>query len=242
MGRGRGELQVSIKDKKIIVTGARGDIGSVVAAHLEAHGAAVFCGTHDSCDVTDPDSVRMFFADAVNIFDGRLDGLVTCHGAPGCIKPTLDLTDEEFLNVIQVDLVGTLRVCREAARYMLPQGSGRIVCLSSIHAIATYPKRAAYAAAKAGVVGLAKALAVEWAKDGIAVNAVLPGQVARTRRTDRLDVVEVLERSPSISLPLPEEVAEAVAFLLQTSGINGHALTVDDGWLASAWYKNHENA
>lgn len=231
--------------RKVIVTGARGDIGSVVAAHLEAQGAEVFCGTHDSCDVTDLKSVQAFFRDAMDIFEGQLDGLVTCHGAPGCIKPTLDLTDEEFDAVIQTDLVGTLRVCREAGRHMLMRGHGRIVCISSIHAIATYPKRAAYAAAKAGVVGLVKALAVEWARHGVFVNAVLPGQICSTRRTDKLGddaLCDVFDRSPSGRLPLPAEVASAVAFLLQNRGINGHALVVDDGWTSSAWFRSHANA
>lgn len=224
---------------RIAITGAGGDIGSAIALCLEGKGMDVFRGTHEACDVTSEKSVKSFFRDVVEAFDGELDGLVTCHGAPRCIKPTLDLTDEEFQRVVEIDLVGTMRCCREAARYMLPAGRGSIVMLSSMHAIATYPQRAAYAAAKAGVVGLTKALAVEWARNGLSVNCVLPGQICGTRRTENLQHEKVHSRSPSCKLPTKTDVANAVAFLLHGGGVNGHALVVDDGWTASAWYDSH---
>jgi NAD(P)-dependent dehydrogenase (short-subunit alcohol dehydrogenase family) len=220
----------------LIVVGAGGDIGKAVVQTLAGPHRVIACG-RDQIDVQSIVSVKDGMAAAVDALDGTVHGVVTCHGAPGRIKPTLELSDEEFETVIQIDLVGTMRVCREAARYMIPGGFGSIVCLSSIHAIATYPERAAYAAAKAGVVGLVKALAIEWAKDGLAVNAVLPGQVDGTRRTGRILSPDVLARSPSQSLPTTFNVAAAVQFLLESDGVNGHSLVVDDGWLSSAWFK-----
>lgn len=232
---------MSLRDKKIVVVGASGDIGTSICELLRVRGAAVIEGTSKNCDVTSPAQVKSFMGMAWAAEPAhRMDGLVTCHGAPGCIKPTLELTDEEFSRVIEIDLLGTLRACREAVRYMGGQGYGRIVTVSSIHAIATYPERAAYAAAKAGVAGLSRALAIEWAKDGIQVNCVLPGQVSNTRRTDRLGGDPRLkERTPSGRLVDSDDVCDAVMYLLDSSGVNGHSLVVDDGWLSSAWFGPH---
>ena len=229
---------MSLQGKKVVVVGASGDIGTAVAWELTTQGSHVYNASSATMDVTSPGSVREFLAHAWGSGTPALDGLVLCHGAPGCIKPTTELTDVEFSKVIEVDLMGTFRVAREAARYMIARGRGSIVAVSSIHAMATYPQRAAYAAAKAGVVGLMRALAIEWAVHGISVNCVLPGQVLRTRRTNGLK-----ERSPGIEALSPGgafvstgDVARAVCFLLDAPhGINGHSLVVDNGWTASAW-------
>lgn len=232
---------MSLAGKWIVVTGGHGDIGKAIHDDLDGEDACAVSPSRHEMDVTDGASVRRYF-DAFPRDGYQVQGLVVCHGAPGCIKPSLDLTDEEFQKIIDVDLVGTFRVCREAARLMLPHGTGHIVVVSSIHALATYPERAAYAAAKAGVCGLVRALAIEWAAKGLYVNAVLPGQVSDTRRTRNLkaSVNQVLDRSPSGCVPELWDVVEAIKFLLSSEGINGHSLVVDDGWLASAWFKPHD--
>lgn len=222
---------------RVVVTGALGDIGSAVVKHLAAQGHDVIQGTREVCDVTSLDSVRSFLGMAWGA-EG-FDALVTCHGAPGCIKASCDLTDEEFGRVLEIDLIGTFRVCREAARYMLARRKGAIVNVSSIHALAAYPERAAYAAAKAGVCGLTRALAVEWALRGITVNAVLPGQVFDTRRTDKVFCSRMIDRSPSGALVYPDDVAAAILMLLTSKGITGQCLAVDDGWTASGYFKSH---
>jgi len=220
----------------ILVTGATGDIGSAICTDLRESGHVVYTS---KSRIEDLEGIRWVCGEIQS-----LDGLVVCHGAPGCIKPSLDLTDEEFQKIIDVDLVGTFRVCREAARGMIPRNRGHIVVVSSIHALATYPERAAYAAAKAGVCGLVRALAVEWAAKGLCVNAVLPGQVIDTKRTSRLidndEKAELWGRSPSGLMLNLQMVAEAVSFLLSSSGISGHSLVVDDAWTASAWFKPHD--
>lgn len=225
--------------RHFVVFGSGGDIGRTVFAHLSgkerAHGF-----THAGCDVTNTEQVRsslgMVWAEA-----GRIDGVVCCHGAPGLIKPSLEVQDDEFRRVLEVDLVGSFVVAREAMRYMASQGHGRIVFVSSIHAIATYPQRAAYAAAKAGVCGLMRALAIEWAKYEVFVNAVLPGQVHLTDRTEPHELVAAYDRSPSGGFVTTMDVAEAVSYLLNANGVNGHSLVVDDGWTASAWYGSHDD-
>jgi len=230
---------VSLEGKVIVVVGAGGDIGSSVRAALLNQGVKAVGFEKHQCDVTSLESVRSALGGAWAAYE-RLDGLVLCNGAPGVIKPSLTLTDDEFQRVLEIDLVGSFRAAREAMRYMGPQGHGKIVFLSSMHAIATYPERAAYAAAKAGVCGMMRALAIEWAQRNVQVNAVLPGQVEGTERTEpHMRVGRAMERSPSGFFVYMRAVTDAVCYLLDSSGVNGHSLVVDDGWLASAWYGDH---
>lgn len=220
---------------RIVVTGASGDVGGGIVTALLHRGHKALEANSESCDVRSLDSVRSFLGSC-----WPFDGVVTCHGAAGCVKPTLELTDEEWAAVIGIDLTGAFRVCREAARYMLAAGGGSIVNVSSIHALATYPQRAAYAAAKAGVVGLTRALAIEWGKRGLRVNAVLPGQVGGTRRTERVMSPRMEERSPTGRFVTPLDVGRAAVSLLENPGINGATLVVDEGWLSSAYWDSHE--
>lgn len=218
----------------IVVVGS-GDIGGDVALMLEEAKYRVTRTHRLTLDVTSTDSVRSALSEVKD-----LSGVVVCHGAPGCIKPSVELSDEEFQKIIDIDLVGTFRVCREAAKLM-PLG-GSIINISSIHAFAPYPRRAAYAAAKAGVVGLTKALAIEWAKRQIRVNCILPGQVVSTRRSQALGsetLERFFERSPSGGLTTTTHIGHAVISLLANRGITGHALVVDAGWTASSWPLEH---
>lgn len=219
---------------RVVVTGATGDIGAHICSILNDAGHVALGAGSDQCDVTSTDSVRSLLGAS-----WPFQAVVNCHGAPGRIKPTLTLTDEEWGEVVDVDLTGTFRVCREAARFLTAALGGAIVNVSSIHALATYPERAVYAAAKAGVVGLTRALAIEWGKYGLRVNAVLPGQVMNTDRTDAVMSARLLERSPTGRLATAEDVAQAVLSLLKNKGINGTTLVVDHGWLASAYWGPH---
>lgn len=224
--------------KVVVVFGRNGDIGGAVFDAVFERGWFACGFTRSGADVTSTDSIRSALG-TVWATHGRIDGVVCCHGAPGVIKPSTVVTDSEFWNVLEIDVLGSFKVAREAMRYMGPQERGSIVFVSSIHAVATYPQRAAYAAAKAGVCGLMRALAVEWVHRGVRVNAVLPGQVQGTKRTERHENEDAYKRSPSGEFVTPEAVAAAACYLLDAPGVNGHALVVDDGWTASAWYGDH---
>ena len=219
---------------RVLVTGATGDIGKFVLDELLAHGNSV-AAFLPKLDVTSQESVEAWMAHA-----GPADALVVAHGAPGCIKPVTQMTPEEFRRIIDVDLVGSFLVARQFLKYAAPGAS--IVFISSIHAIAAYPERAAYAAAKAGVLGLSRALAVELAPRNIRVNCVLPGQVEGTRRSAKLLETfpeQLKARIPTGRLVSPESVAEAVLYLLTARNTTGAALVVDGGHTSSAWFLPH---
>jgi NAD(P)-dependent dehydrogenase (short-subunit alcohol dehydrogenase family) len=235
-----------------LVVGASGSIGAACVQKLQEEDLAVFSARRSSfnrtgvkrpirCDVTSQESVE----GAVGIaaaWPGGIHVLVCAWGAPSLIKPSIELSPEEFNEIIQTDLVGCFRVCRQAGKYMVAQGYGRIVIVSSYHAIATYPMRAAYAAAKAGVVGLMQCLAIEWAQHGVTVNAVLPGQVESARSLKLgLPLDKIRQRFPTKKIPKPSDIADAVAFLCrrESGHINGHSIVIDGGWTKDAYW-DHE--
>jgi NAD(P)-dependent dehydrogenase (short-subunit alcohol dehydrogenase family) len=119
--------------------------------------------------------------------------------------------------------------------------------MTSFHTIATYPERVAYNAAKSGVEGITRALAVEWGKYGITVNGVAPGPI-RTPRTSGFlaqsaDVESgMLGRTPTVRLGETEDVASLIAFLVSDEArhINGQNIVIDGGWTKNAWWGKHE--
>ena len=157
-------------------------------------------------------------------------------------KPSLELTIEEWRRGIDVDLNSVFICAQAAARRMVNYGGGVIINTASMFGIASAPERAAYCAAKAGVVSLTKTLAVEWASYGIRVNAIGPGYV-RTALVDgliksgRLDVHSLNRRTPVGRLAEPEEIAEIVLFLASENAafITGHILIADGGWTANGY-------
>lgn len=163
--------------------------------------------------------------------------LVNCAGI-NKIGPAELFTDEDWERVLDVNLTGTFRCCRAFGLLMLAAGKGSIVNIGSIAgAVTALPGRAPYAASKAGVVGLTRVLAIEWAARGVRVNAVLPGPVLtplvqRAIDDGILDVDEISSRTPAGRIAEPSDIAGAVVMLC-TAGANfvtGQSLTVDGGY------------
>lgn len=193
-------------------------------------------------DVTQRGTVDAAFAN-IAAAEGRLDALVNSAGIARP-TPSHEMSDDDFSLVLDIHVTGTMRSCRAAYPLLCQTPGAAIVNLASVAAHAGMPGRANYTAAKAGIAGLTRTLAVEWAEQDIRVNAVAPGYV-RTPFTDNL-IAEGKLRSEGIEsrTPLgrfarPEEIADSIAFLAskRASYITGHVLMVDGGiTIQGDWY------
>jgi 3-oxoacyl-[acyl-carrier protein] reductase len=218
-----------------IVTGAARGIGLAIARRLTRDGLRVALADVDvetarreadvlqaagadalavRTDVTDPADVEAMVG-AVLEHWGHLDVLVNNAGIAGRSAPVQDLSLEEWQQVIAVDLTAVFLCCRAAVRAMLPRGAGRIVNVASIAGKEGNPNLAPYSAAKAGVIGLTKALGKELAQSGILVNAVTPAVIETDilRQVSEEMVQYMVGRIPMGRVGRPEEVAELVAWL-----------------------------
>lgn len=174
----------------------------------------------------------------------QLRVVVLCHGAapsPGQAEDARTLVQVQ--DVFEVDVLGTYRLCQAAWPYLVRSGGGSIIIVSSLHAKATYPERTPYAIAKHGLSGLVQALALDWGKDNIRVNAILPWQCTGTR-TARVaaqegdDTIErYTQRSPLRRLVEPADIARTVLWLTQCTSITGTEIVVDCGVSASMWHR-----
>lgn len=242
--------------RRVIVTGAADGIGWATAQRLAGAGwrvalldldagaatrraeslGAVHAGL--GCDVSDERQVALAVDTLVRDWGG-IDGLVNNAGIGEQPGATVAQDVAAFDRVLSVHLRGSFLCSRAVAPAMLAQRRGAIVNLGSIAGWAGIPGRNAYSAAKAGIVGMTRAQACEWARGGVRVNAVAPGYV-RTALVDKLgregalDVAALARRTPLGRLADPGEIAAAIAFLLsdEASFITGACLQADGGWLA----------
>jgi 2-deoxy-D-gluconate 3-dehydrogenase len=188
-------------------------------------------------DVTNLPGIREM-ADAVARRFGRIDILVNNAGV-NVPKLAVDVTEEDWDRVLDVDLKGVFFTAQAVAkRAMIPQGGGKIVNISSQMGVVGYTYRAAYCAAKAGVVNLTRVLAFEWAKHQITVNAVAPTFVetplTKPMFEDKAFRDDVLSRIPLGRLGRPEDIVGSVVYLSSASAdmVTGHTLLVDGWWTA----------
>ena len=217
--------------KTALVTGAARGIGLAIATRLAADGARVALLDVDAAleasaarvghgavaltaDVTRAADVDGAIRAVVERW-GRLDVMVNNAGITGRSFPIWELTDEDWDRVLAVDLTSVFLCCRAAVKAMLPQGRGRIVNIASIAGKEGNPTLVPYSSAKAGVIGLTKALAKEVATRGILVNAVAPAVIETEilRQMEKSTVDILVSKIPMGRMGKPEEVAALVAWL-----------------------------
>jgi NAD(P)-dependent dehydrogenase (short-subunit alcohol dehydrogenase family) len=188
-------------------------------------------------DVGDDESIASLLAAAIDEL-GKVDILVNCAGRTKR-TPTLDLPDEEWREIMETNLTGTLRACRVFGRHMIERHSGRIINIASLTSFVGMMEVAAYSASKAAVASLTKSLAIEWSRFGVLVNAIAPGVFRTSLNQALLDTTprgkELLMRTPMGRFGCVEELAGAAVFLASdaASFVTGHVLVVDGGFLAS---------
>jgi 3-oxoacyl-[acyl-carrier protein] reductase len=245
---------LSLEGRVAVVTGAGGAIGAATAELLARAGAQVALLDRDACtvthtaerigvdggealsftnDVTDAFAVERTFDRVVEEW-GRLDVLVNNAGSLS-EAPLDDLSDEEFQEILDVNLRGAMVCARAAVPHMLRQGRGRILSAASVSTRLGSRGLTAYAAAKAGIIGMTRTWARELGPSGITANAVAPGLIdSETVRTVPAEELEAtLARIPARRLGRPEEVAAVYLFLASdlASFVNGAVVGVDGGLL-----------
>jgi NAD(P)-dependent dehydrogenase (short-subunit alcohol dehydrogenase family) len=226
--------------RRAVVTGGTRGIGRAIADRLGDEGWDVLVlartevgGPHRfaPCDVAAAASVQAVFGRLE-----RIDALVNCAGLAGANR--LDGDDALWHAIIASNLHGTYHCCK-AALPLLPDGSGRIVNIASVLGLRGVPDQTAYCAAKHGVVGFTRALALAVAPRGITVNALCPGWVDTEMAAQRFGELGITAAQAAAGVPAGRiataaEVADAVVWLLrpESRGITGHALPIDGGGLA----------
>lgn len=245
---------MTLQGKVALVTGGAKGLGRAIAESLVRSGATVVVADLDEeaarafasgmpeqllarrCDVTNEDDVQGVMTEIAREH-GHLDILVNNAGIQ-LAKPTAEMSTDEWRRVLEVDLTAPFVCSRLAYPLLRAAGAGCIVNISSVSAMAAMPQRAPYSASKAGVLALTRVLAVEWAEDGIRVNAVAPGYILTDLNRRAMDAgvfnaASVEERTALGHLGEPKDVAMAVSWLCDSESsayVTGTVLTVDGGW------------
>jgi len=235
--------------KTALVTGASGTIGAAIASTLHAQGATVaISGTRREildelaaklrervhampCNLADPVATEALVP-RVEEAMGRLDILVANAGLTRD-NLLVQLRDEDWEQVIAINLSATFRLARAAVRGMMRRRFGRVVAITSVVGTTGNPGQANYVAAKAGITGLVKAMAQEYAKRGVTANCVAPGFIV-TPMTDKLNEKQretIVAKIPASRAGTPAEVAAAVVFLAsdEAAYVTGQTLHVNGG-------------
>lgn len=225
-------MRIDFTEKTVVVTGASRGIGRTVAELFESAGARVLAPSRETMDVASPEAVGRFFSEARGV-----DVLVNNAGIYP-VTPLVDLTPEEWHEVVDANLTSVHLCTRAAARAMIDRKTGgAIVNITSTEASSTAPGHSHYSASKAAVVAYTRSSAMELGPHGIRVNAVSPGLIRREgiEKDWPEGVSSFLQRAPLRRLGTPEDVAHACLFLAssEASFITGANLVVDGGVLCA---------
>lgn len=226
-------LQLASEGANIVIAGRNQQTGAATVKMLEKAGAKAH---FVQLNVRDQQAVQQAINVTVRQF-GRLDYLVNSAGFEGEVANTVDCTEENWHAVIDTNINGTWYLMKAAIPHMLERGGGAIVNVASIIGVIAFPGLPAYTASKAGMIGLSKTTALEYAEAGVRVNVVAPGSI-RTPMYQRFSggtpEAEAYMTSfhPIGRIGEPPEVAAAVIYLLSdgASFITGHVLPVAGGW------------
>jgi 2-deoxy-D-gluconate 3-dehydrogenase len=247
----------SLAGKSALVTGASRGLGQRIAIALAEAGADVACHSRDEGgaadaieavtalgrkavsvvgDMADPDAPKRVAEAALEEL-GEIDILIN---NAGMIRrsPAVDYSEEDWSTVIQVNLSSVFRLSQEIGRHMIERGSGKIVNIASLLSFQGGITVPAYTASKSAVAGLTKALANEWAKYGVNVNAIAPGYMETDNtsalRADETRNRQIMERIPAGRWGNADDLSGAVVFLSSAASdyVHGHVMVVDGGWMA----------
>jgi 3-hydroxybutyrate dehydrogenase len=219
-----------------LVTGARGGIGAAIVSRLEADGWTVHGVDVDDADLTTREGNRDV-VDAALAAHGRLDAIVPNAGFQH-VAPVREFPEDEWERLLALLLTSPFLLAKYAWDALAASGDGRICVIASAHALTASPFKAGYVAAKHGVLGLVRTLALEGAPAGIAATAVCPAFVRTPlaeRQVEERGLDAVLERQAVKRMLEPSEVAGVVAFLLGPDGrgFTGVPVQLDLGWTAA---------
>ena len=238
-----------LKNKNIIVTGATGGIGNSIIKKLHENGANILAsGTKIEkleeikknfnnikilkFDISKSDKIETFIEDASKKLGGNFDCIINNAGVTQdnlAIRMNLD----EWKKVIDINLTSTFLMCKSAIKKMIKNKKGKIINITSVVGHTGNLGQSNYTASKAGIVGMSKSLAIEYAKKNININCISPGFI-RTAMTDKIDEKFkdiIISKIPSARLGEPDDIANAVLFLASSHSdyINGETLHVNGG-------------
>lgn len=231
-GIGRGLVDYFVdQDCTVIAIGSREETVAKLKAEFEAKNSTIDARVLDVRKVPD---IQPVFDSIVSDY-GRIDILINCAGMGNPI-PAIDVTEDDWNTMMDLNLRGSFFCAQAAARHMLPKKYGRIINISSQISLVANEGETVYCASKGGMNQMTRVMALEWGKEGVIVSAVAPTFTYTPGTAERLDQPEfrasVLSRIPKGRLGTIEDIGSAVHYLASDNAemASGHVLVIDGGW------------